>query len=71
MIDDVDRANDLADAERAASIAAILTPVAARARTNCIACGERISDARLAAVPFAQHCVDCANTAEKLERHRR
>jgi DnaK suppressor protein len=30
----------------------------------CLACGEMVAEPRLQAVPFASHCIDCANKAD-------
>jgi len=32
---------------------------------NCTSCGDEIDDKRLAALPFAANCVDCAATSEE------
>lgn len=35
---------------------------------TCEACGEAIGPARLEAYPYASHCIDCAEDAERARR---
>lgn len=48
-------------------ISAALRRMEADEYGECIDCGELISDQRLAALPFAQTCIDCASTAETIQ----
>jgi DnaK suppressor protein len=41
-----------------------LTRIAAGSYGTCTGCGHSIQPARLAAVPYASHCVDCAAGGE-------
>lgn len=42
----------------------------AQPRTHCIDCPDKISEARLAAVPNALRCTDCQASKEASERKR-
>jgi RNA polymerase-binding transcription factor DksA len=33
---------------------------------RCVHCGQTISRKRLKAVPYTRHCIDCAETAQKV-----
>lgn len=65
MVDELDRAEELIEMERAAAIAAVRARAdglaAPNGATHCITCGESIAPGRLRAVPAARHCIDCAS----------
>ncbi|MCK5769488.1 TraR/DksA C4-type zinc finger protein [Algiphilus sp.] len=71
MTDVIDRANELAERERASALEA------ARARTDaapsgamwCEECEALIPERRRQAVPSARMCVDCETAAEMRGRH--
>lgn len=79
MADEVDRANDVAEAERAALLALQLARanrhaaprLAADGTRLCTGCGEPIALARLAALPRATACTPCAADAEHQQRNTR
>lgn len=37
----------------------------------CLECGENVSDARLIANPQVEHCIDCAETLERLAKQKK
>ena len=37
---------------------------------DCLSCGGAIDEARLAAYPYAEDCIDCANEEERAATHR-
>lgn len=71
MADDVDRANDLAEAERVHALEQLLRIVPREPRTHCAECGEPIGAGRLVVLPLAQHCFECADVRELKKRHGR
>ena len=71
MADEMDRVQDLADAQRAEALtrrqllrAAAGQDVAPAYNTICTGCGEQIAPARLAAMPYTRRCTECATAAE-------
>lgn len=60
----------LGEAERAelGRIEAALARIEAGSYGNCRSCGERIAARRLAALPLALDCADCASAAERAAR---
>lgn len=72
-MDAVDAANDQADAEREKAVDAVLKrarPARPTRRERCRDCGEPIGAARLAALPNAARCIDCAELEERLAKVR-
>ena len=69
MTDQFDRAQalELADWEARQRVALRAAPAQASA-SHCAGCGASIPDARRAAVPGVQLCVDCQAEAEALAR---
>lgn len=65
MADDIDRANDLAAAEREASIRRTREAMRAAGSEECEACGEPISALRRAAMPSAIRCAPCQQMHER------
>jgi len=49
------------DKEELASIDKALQRIEEGSYGQCQRCGEEIDEARLQAVPYAAHCIDCAN----------
>lgn len=75
-MDDIDRACEREELDRAAALAAARGHYAANWHTasaaECAGCGCQIPDARREAVPGVQLCVDCQTQAERIARqHRR
>ncbi len=50
-----------------ARIAAALTRMDTGEFGVCLDCGEPIAAARLAATPYVERCIDCANEAERTQ----
>jgi RNA polymerase-binding protein DksA len=48
-----------------AEVAAALARIEAGTFGVCLACGKPIAAIRLSAVPYARHCIDCANRQAK------
>lgn len=78
-MDEVDRANALAQHERESSLATTLRRIAAAvaepprlsdAGAHCLECNAVIAPARLNALPHANTCIDCAQRAELKQRAR-
>lgn len=65
MADDVDTANDYAEAERERSVSIMLARIG-KGRTTCFLCGEPISELRQAC--GAQKCMDCQEEHERRNR---
>ena len=74
--DDVDIASDEIDrnmlenmssqeVNKIRSIDAALSRLEAKRFGICMQCGEKISEARLRAVPYAVFCIDCQNINER------
>jgi len=77
VVDDVDRANDAAEAERESLLRRMLarwvaTPGVPRVAPDgtrlCRDCGQPIAAARLLALPQATACTHCAAVREDRER---
>jgi RNA polymerase-binding protein DksA len=51
--------------EEIAKISAALKRIAAGNYGTCIACGQEIAPQRLAAYPYADECIDCAQQDEQ------
>lgn len=70
-MDEHDWAQDMAAAERDAAVSARRLAAAREARqagrTDCVDCGAVIPPGRLAALPQAVRCTDCA-AAREMER---
>jgi phage/conjugal plasmid C-4 type zinc finger TraR family protein len=70
-MDDGDRAQQLAEAERARALAARALPKpAAESAETCLECGEQIPRARREAIAGVQLCIDCAAEQELADRMR-
>lgn len=71
-MDDIDQANDLAEALRNAEIGRIQKSVSTVNSSGiCFECEEEIDPERLAVAPFATHCISCATElARKKKTHR-
>jgi phage/conjugal plasmid C-4 type zinc finger TraR family protein len=71
-MDDIDRANDLAqmhlDLAIRATISRAGSHLAGQTPEHCGCCGESIPEARRQAVPGTQWCVHCADDQELLRR---
>lgn len=72
MADEIDHANDLAQKELDAAIAAArgIQPADAKSADCCIECGEPIPDARRLAIIGVKTCRDCADAYENRLRRR-
>lgn len=74
MSDDVDRAGELEEQQRASSLRARASNVVELPRHDgegkriCLDCEERLSQKRLKAAPQAVRCVECQDVREKRER---
>lgn len=68
MIDDIDRANEIAQAERDAGVRRIVFAVAGKGSDDCRDCSEAIEEARKRACPSATRCVGCQAAAERRAR---
>lgn len=69
-MDDFDRAQVLEQQDRDRAIAAQCLTLAGTGREDCADCGDRISAARLDAMPNAIRCVRCQDAHERAERLR-
>ena len=68
-MDDVDKANDLAEALRDSRILGIQRDLArVNTNPNCIECDEEIEAERREKMPSARYCVSCQS---ELERRRK
>lgn len=65
MIDQIDRANEIAQAERDAGVRKIVMAVAGEGLADCEDCSDAIEEARRKAVPSARRCVGCQAAAER------
>ncbi|HWJ72393.1 MAG TPA: TraR/DksA C4-type zinc finger protein [Kaistia sp.] len=65
MSDDADQANDLAERERAASVARLKAPAAPLDLADCVACGEPIPPLRRQLIPNAIRCTGCQADHER------
>ncbi len=63
-LDEVDRANLLAEREREASIAAVQSLTTIKGRATCVDCDEPIEPARRKANPAAVRCIACQRDLE-------
>jgi DnaK suppressor protein len=71
-MDDIDKANDLADSLREATVERIRREMS-QVNTNpiCIECDEDIEAERLAKLPSAKRCIICQTDYERrLKTHR-
>jgi len=66
MADEIDRANELAQKELDAAIAAArgIQPADAKSADCCIECGGEISSMRQQAIPGVQTCTECGAVLE-------
>ena len=65
MADDIDRANDMAEAERQRGIQSLQARTRHTSRSHCADCGAPIPVARQAAYPGATRCIYCQEIFEK------
>jgi RNA polymerase-binding protein DksA len=66
--DDIDRKMietlGLKDAARVKQIDAAISRIRAGKYGICVKCGKKISQARLEAIPYAAHCIECQSKTE-------
>jgi phage/conjugal plasmid C-4 type zinc finger TraR family protein len=67
-LDQIDRANALAQVERDTAVERISAAVAAPGREDCEDCSDPIEAARRKACPSATRCVGCQAAAERRAR---
>lgn len=71
-MDDIDKANDLADSLRDATVLRIQREISrVNQSKECCDCGDEISAARRAKMPSAIRCIDCAEAFETNKRTHR
>jgi phage/conjugal plasmid C-4 type zinc finger TraR family protein len=61
----LERAEEFERMEREAAVARIRNNLVGLGEEFCLGCGERIDDARRAALPSAKRCVTCQTRVEK------
>ena len=61
----IERAEEFERRQREAAIQPIKNSLAGMGEEFCIACGDRIEEARRIALPSAKRCVDCQTKAER------
>lgn len=64
MADEVDLANDKADAERDRLVGKARGEISGLGELYCVDCGTEIPAARRQANPAARRCIDCQELAE-------
>jgi phage/conjugal plasmid C-4 type zinc finger TraR family protein len=68
MNDNIDRGLErheaLQERQREAAVARVRSNLAGLGEEFCLTCGERIEEARRAALPSAKRCVGCQTAAE-------
>jgi phage/conjugal plasmid C-4 type zinc finger TraR family protein len=60
----IERALEFEQRQRDAAVARIQTSLTGLGEEFCIACGERIEEARRIALPSARRCFDCQSAKE-------
>lgn len=68
MSDDIDRANDLAAFDVHVALANRPQPTGKPSLEWCDDCGNEIPEARRAALPGVERCVDCAREHENKDK---